>query len=91
MHGFLRRWPLLILRGMGLIWGCTPQAAMQQMQSNALALRGMIANPGQQIEALPARVKRLTDADSASRSVHIAVAVEQARFSAALRRKWSSK
>jgi tol-pal system protein YbgF len=46
---------------MGLIWGCTPQADMQQMQSNQFALRGMIANDRQQIEALQVRVKRLSD------------------------------
>lgn len=61
MHAYLRKWPLLSLLALGLIWGCTPQADMQQMQSNEFALRGMIANQGQQIEALQVRVKRLSD------------------------------
>ncbi|MGH8014107.1 MAG: tetratricopeptide repeat protein [Candidatus Binataceae bacterium] len=43
------------------LWGCGPTADMQQLQTNQFALRGMIANDRQQLDALQARVNQVND------------------------------
>ncbi|HJU10134.1 MAG TPA: outer membrane protein assembly factor BamD [Candidatus Binataceae bacterium] len=55
--------PSLILGALAAIAfaGCTPNAGDQQIQADQFALRGMVANNQQQIDALQEKIQRLQD------------------------------
>jgi tol-pal system protein YbgF len=55
------KWAALCVAAAGLLWGCAPRADMEQLQQNQFALRGMVANDRQQMDALQERLNRLSD------------------------------
>ncbi len=61
MKTYSRKWVAVSAVAAGLLWGCGPSADMTQLQQNQFALRGMVANDRQQMDALQERVNRLND------------------------------
>ncbi len=61
MRNYSRCYAIVLLLAALAFWGCAPRADMEQMQTNQLHMRGMVASDRQQMEKFDLRLSRLED------------------------------